>query len=103
MGEHQGNASPGSLAPAPIYTPHGMNGAAGMEPSHVLMAHEEWERWRSRKTRVERELHDLRQRREALRRELDRVRRDLAALEDALFKPPQSGSNAMDLAFRQGR
>lgn len=74
-----------------------------MDASHVLMAHEEWERWRTRKARLEQELHELRQRREALRGELDGVRRELAALEDALFKPPQSERGAFAFPFQQGR
>lgn len=74
-----------------------------MEASHVLEAHDEWERWRSRKARLERELDALRRRREALRRELERVRRELAALEDVLFEPPPASTDSYAFPFRQGR
>ncbi|MFQ5837628.1 MAG: hypothetical protein ACE5HJ_02455 [Thermoplasmata archaeon] len=57
-----------------------------MEPSNVLIVLEEWEKWRSRKTRLEGELENLRKKREALRADLESVKKELASIEDVLFE-----------------
>jgi predicted nucleic acid-binding Zn-ribbon protein len=75
-----------------------------MEPSNVLIALEEWEKWRSRKTRLERELAELRRRREELRAELDRVKKEMATIEAVLLEPTERPVDAYSLPpFHLGR
>lgn len=75
-----------------------------MEPSSVLIALEEREKWRSRKAQIEERLRDLRRRRDLLREELERVRRELSAIEDALFEPGERAIDVYSLPpFQMGR
>nr|NIN65978.1 hypothetical protein [Anaerolineae bacterium] len=58
-----------------------------MEPSNVLIALEEWEKWRSRKTKLESRLEKLHREREALRAEHEAVKRELAVMREAMLEP----------------
>lgn len=76
----------------------------GMEPSNVLVALEEWERWRSRKAKLERELRDLRRQRKVLHAKLESVKRELGVIEEALFEPLETSMDASALPpFQAGR
>lgn len=61
-----------------------------MDTSSVLTALQEMEKWRGRKRRLEADLARLRQRRAALERELERVRRDLGRLAEILYVPGEA-------------
>lgn len=75
-----------------------------MEPSNVLIALEEWEKWRSRKARLERDLAELRRRREEIEEELERVKREMATIEAALMEPADRPVDAYNLPpFHLGR
>ncbi|MCJ2520887.1 MAG: hypothetical protein LN412_08120 [Candidatus Thermoplasmatota archaeon] len=75
-----------------------------MESSNVLVALEEWERWRSRKAKLERELRDLRQQRKVLHAKLESVKRELGFIEEALFEPLETSMDASALSlFQAGR
>jgi predicted nucleic acid-binding Zn-ribbon protein len=75
-----------------------------MEPSNVLIALEEWEKWRSRKARLERELEDLRRKQAALRAELDNVKKEISAIEEALLEPGERSVSTYSLPpFDLGR
>ncbi len=65
-----------------------------MESSSVLVALEELEKWRSRKDRLEKELEDLRQQRGELIAELERAKREVAALKDVLFRAAEPSTTA---------
>ncbi len=74
-----------------------------MESSSVLVALEELEKWRTRKNRLEKELRELRQRRTQLHAELERAKREVAALKDVLFEPREPSSTAYrQPPFQQG-
>ncbi len=89
---------------APIYTSPRISSAAGMEASNVLVVLEESERWRSRKARLEKELIELRRRRWTLRAELEKVKRELTAIEEALFEPPETATDTYAFPpFQPGR
>ncbi len=75
-----------------------------MESSNILVALEELEKWRARKARIESELVDLRRRRSVLRGELEKVKRELAVIEEALFEPPETSADVTTFPpFEPGR
>ena len=55
-----------------------------MDSGRILVALQEQEKWRDRRTRIEARLRELQARKHFLQRELDASRRKVARLEEAL-------------------
>ena len=67
-----------------------------MDSSRVLVALEEQEKWRERRTRIEARLQDVRRRSKLVRRELEEARQRLAKLGD-IHGPPVNPSPPRDM------
>lgn len=62
-----------------------------MDPSNVLTALEELEKWRARRVKIETRLVAIRRARENLEGELEEMSRRLSGLAGALFLPEERG------------
>jgi hypothetical protein len=65
-----------------------------MDPSNVLTALEELEKWRTRRVKIETRLVEIRRARRNQERELEEVGQRLSGLAGALFQPEERNIDA---------